>query len=68
MMYVGIQLKDGSDFGEVEKALKAIGVNDCSNYSPNESGIYGMGMKQKYLVELSEFSTEELEAELRDRD
>lgn len=68
MTYVGIQLKDRSEIEKLEKALSEIGINGIISYKPNESGIYGMGNKQKYLVELSDFTAEELREELNGRE
>ena len=63
-LFLGIKVEDNEDYGKLEKALNEIGIKmPDKREDDDKSFVYAMGAKSKYLVDIEEFSDEEIQDE-----
>lgn len=63
-LFMGIKIEGNEDYEKLVKALNEIGIKmPDKREEDDKSFVYAMGAKSKYLVDIEEFSDEEIQDE-----
>jgi len=68
-LFIGLKIENDVDYDRLISALKEIGIKTLDEVDENpKSFVYAMSTDSKFLVELSEFTDEEIADEFYERD